>query len=147
MDSAVGAAAVGGFFGIGGTMLGTYSESKKLKQERFTEREHSFEVAQVGYRACYRKFLDNIAAYQGSGPPGPDSGEGAIDAGMLLSNFREAAFTGDPEIVEELEKYWPAEKRAKHEPPTQVPPKSLESAMFRHCARSLKQQLKLKQDA
>lgn len=141
MDSALAGAAVGGLLGIAGTILGGFFESKKLKQERFAEREHGFEVAQVGYRACYRKFLDNVATFQRKGAPGPGSGEQAIDADTLLRNFREAAFIGDPEVIEELERYWPNKQRATSEPPTEPPPASLEAAMFQHGSRSLAQQL------
>jgi hypothetical protein len=132
----LGDASLAGLFALAGSFIGSQTELRKLNKQRFIDREEGFERAQIGYRACYRKFLDNLDGYR--------SGKADVDVATLLSNFREAAFTGDPIVLAELEAFWPPERRAEQEPPSGPPPKSLESAMFQHGSRSLKQQLKLK---
>lgn len=115
----------------------------KLSQhsvERFSERESSFEVAQSGYRACYRKFLVNVAACHGAGKGIPLDGQPRADVTTLLDNFWEASFAGDPAVITGLEAYWSAEQRAAGKPPAKAPPLALLEAMRKHGIRSLKEQ-------
>lgn len=115
----------------------------KLSQhsvERFAERETSYERAQGGYRACYRKFLVNVAACHGAGKGIPLKGQERADVTTLLDNFWEASFTGDPAVISEMEAYWPAEQRAAGELPDKVPPEGMLEAMRNHGIRPLKEQ-------
>jgi hypothetical protein len=126
--------AIAGATALGGAFFGSRYELKKVKAERFNEREKDFERAQGGYRACYRKFLVNI-----------DGHRGKVNVATLLDNFWEASFAGDPEVIQQLEEYWPADKRAGGEAPQGPPPKALLEAMRQHGSRSLAKQLELKE--
>ena len=125
--------AIAGVTALFGGVAGSRYELKKIKAERFNEREKDFERAQGGYRACYRKFLVNI------------DGHRKVGVATLLDNFWEASFAGDPKVIQELERYWPAERRAAGETPEGPPPKALLEAMRQHGSRSLAQQLELKE--
>jgi hypothetical protein len=64
----------------------------------------------------------------------------------LLENFWEATFTGDPNVIKELEGYWSAEQRAEGILPDKSPPRSLFEAMRLHGARSLSENDKIQAD-
>lgn len=133
-------ALVVGAFGLLGAFLGSKYQLRKLNAERFNEREHSFEVAQTGYRACYRKFLVNVSACHGAGSGIPLEGKDKTDVATLTDNFWEASFCGDPDVIHELEEYWPPDQRADGKPPPKSPSKRLLEAMRLHGSRSLKEQ-------
>ncbi len=120
-------------------------QRRHLSDERFAERETSYERAQSGYRACYRKFLVNVAACHGVGSGFRLEGQGQVDVSTLLDNFWEASFTGDPQVIAEMENYWPAEDRETGKPPAPTPPRELLEAMRKHGIRSLKEQDKVQE--
>jgi hypothetical protein len=134
-------AIVAGIFALVGAGYGSRHELKKVTVERFNERERDFERAQVGYRACYRKFLTNIAAFHADSP-----GEDGIKPSFatLLDNFWEASFTGDPGVIYQLEEYWPAANRANGDPPSKTPPEALLQAMRNHGSRSLSEEIEFR---
>lgn len=112
-------------------LLGFKHEINKLQVERSLERERSFEKAQGGYRACYRKFIVNVS-------------DGA-NVDVLLDNFWEAIFCGDPIVIEELESYWSAEARGERMRPEGPPPDALLRAMRDHGSRTLLEHIELKE--
>lgn len=72
VDTDVIFAIIAGSVSVAVTLVGLFSfwgENKRLKQARRLEREASFERAQTGYRALYRKFAKNYenAARAGEG--------------------------------------------------------------------------------
>lgn len=129
----------GGLFTLLGAVIGGWFKTRQFKAERYREREQGFEKAQVGYRACYRKFLVNLAAVHGIGDgfQGKDGTRKPVDFAVLQSNFLEAKGCNDPIVVEELEAFWPAEARERGDLPPQHAPESLEAAMRDHGSRTL----------
>lgn len=128
-------------------MYAAKRELKKLQVERFNQRERDFEKALGGHRACYRKFLVNVAAFHAQARARKDEDKEEkgkkVTLDTLLDNAWEVTFIGDPLVVRELESYWTAEDRAKGQPPGAEPPKALVDAMLAHGSRSLDQQLEL----
>jgi hypothetical protein len=53
--------------GVVGLVVGGWVKGRQFKAERYREREQGFERAQVGYRACCRKFLIKLSAVHGNG--------------------------------------------------------------------------------
>lgn len=144
MDALAGAIA-GSVFGLISGAVASMFALKRLRVERFTEREKRFEIAQGGYRQCYRKFLVNVSACHSGRKGFPLEGQEKTDVTTLLDNFWEASFTGDPVVISELERYWPAEARGRGELPDQTLPDSLLEAMRLHGIRSLKDQDKARE--
>jgi type II secretory pathway pseudopilin PulG len=138
MDDAALAVIVGAVAGLGSGALTGFVASRQFRAERFKEREKRFETAQTGYRHCYRKFLVNVAAVHGGGRGIPLDGQTEVGLTTLVDNFWEASFTGDPNVIRELEDYWPAAARKNGEPPDPSPPDALLEAMRLHGVRSLK---------
>lgn len=134
------AALVTGVLGLVGGYAAALYKTKERREERFTEREKNFETAQTGYRACYRKLLVNIAACHAEAKGIPLKDQEKADMTTLLSNFWEASFTGDPEVIRELDEYWPQEDRANGNLPDQSPPLTLLEAMRLHGSRRLEDQ-------
>lgn len=141
MEGTVWVALIAGSAGIlSGLVTGVLSsryEARKFREERFSAREQGYEKAQGGYRACYRKFLVNVAACHGASYGIPIEGHENVDVDTLRVNFLEASFTGDPSVTQELEAYWPPDQRAEGKLPDKTPPSSLLEAMRRHGMRPL----------
>ncbi|HEV2857736.1 MAG TPA: hypothetical protein VGW80_04960 [Solirubrobacterales bacterium] len=139
MDPIVANALIAGAFGVVGLVIGGWVKGRQFKAERYREREQSFERAQAGYRACYRKLEVNLAAVHGVGAgfQERDGSRKAVDFAVLQENFLEAKGCGDPVVIEELDTFWPREVREHGEPPPQSLPESLEAAMRAHGSRTL----------
>jgi hypothetical protein len=134
---------IAGVFALVGAGYASRRELRKVSVERFNERERDFERAQGGYRACYREFLTNVAAYHAQAPGA--SGK-TVTLATLLDNFWEASFAGDPLVIKEMKAYWPAEARAGGEAPGEETPDGLLQAMLAHGSRSLDEQLNVKRE-
>jgi hypothetical protein len=132
------AGAAGILSGLITGVLSSRYEARKFREERFSAREQGYEKAQGGYRACYRKFLVNVAACHGAGYGIPLKEQEKVDVDTLRVNFLEASFTGDPAVTRELEAYWPPDQRAESKLPGKSPPNSLLEAMRRHGMRPLR---------
>ena len=141
VSEGVGGAIAGSVTALVAGGVGIVTERFKHDRERLKLREAGFERAQTGYRACYRKFLDAVAACLNAEQDGelkPDQER------KLYENFDEAVLAGDPLVAKKLLAYWPSERRGARQLPEEMPPASLVKAMVEHGSRTVHQQDELK---
>ena len=104
-------AVIAGAVSLGVAAVGLFSykgEIKRLNAERRLERERSFERAQTGYRALYRKF----AAHYEKAP----STEAEMD--KVRRDFYEAQMVAFRPLNDALDQFWPRDQRVAGQPPS-----------------------------